>query len=212
MMSRLIQVDGCTLPSPILDYRSLFTTVLIDRELNKISKSALIVFIDHKEPERLQSAGERWQHLCCAQHCPRVGQEHQFDARALIQRAGQVQQSACDGNDLQLASNLTAALEAKDSRGRVRKLQSRRSPIGFGLQDLCPSRTHYVPEFGSMGHYRRTCPKAARLPLESFQRVPHPSSFLKGRIPRSSPAWDFCRDSRIGTRRPRHGHHRKARR
>ena len=117
-----IQVDGPALPSPIVDYRSLFTTVLIDRKLNKISKSALIVFIDHKEPERLQGAGERWQHLCCAQHCPRVGQEHQLDARALIQGAGQVQQSACDGNDLQLATNSAAALEAKDSRGRVRKL------------------------------------------------------------------------------------------
>jgi hypothetical protein len=159
MTSQLIQVDGPALPSPIIDYRSLFTTVLIDRELNKISESALIVFIDRKEPERLQSAGERWQHLCCAQHCPRVGQEHQFDASALIQRAGQVQQSPCDGNDLQLASNSAAALEAKDSRGSVHKLQSRRSPIGFGLQDRCPSQTHYVPEFGSMGRYRRTCPK-----------------------------------------------------
>lgn len=59
MTSQLIQVDGPALPSPIVDYRSLFTTVLIDRELNKISESALIVFIDRKEPERLQSAGER---------------------------------------------------------------------------------------------------------------------------------------------------------
>jgi hypothetical protein len=122
MTGQPIQVDGPALPSPIVDYRSLFTTVLIDTELNKISESALIVFIDRNEPERLQSAGERWQHLCCAQHCPRVGHEHQFDASALIQRAGQVQQSPCDGNDLQPASNSAAALEAKDSRGRVCKL------------------------------------------------------------------------------------------
>ena len=81
----------------------------------------LIVFIDGNEPEGLLSAGERRQHFGCAEHRSRVGQEHEVDARALSQRAVQIQQSAGDGNDLQLASNTESALEAKDRRGRLGK-------------------------------------------------------------------------------------------
>jgi|ERR1700687_2808182 len=87
----------------------------------------------------LQSAGDRRQHFCCAKHRPRVRQEHQFDTRALIQKAGQGQQSAGDTNDLQLASNAVSTLEAQHSRWRVCKLQSRWSPISFGLQQLSHS-------------------------------------------------------------------------
>ena len=95
-----------------------------------------MVFIDRNEPERLQGAGDRRQHFCCAKHCPGVRQEHQSDARGLFQRARQVQQSAGDGNDLQFASNPVSVVEAKNSRSRARKLQSRRSPMDFGLQEL----------------------------------------------------------------------------
>jgi hypothetical protein len=95
-----------------------------------------MVFIDRNESERLQTVGDRGQHLGCAKHCPRVCQKHQLDARALIQRARQAQQSAADGNDLQRAADAASVLEAKNSRSRVRKLQSRRSPLDLGLQAL----------------------------------------------------------------------------
>ena len=113
----------------------LITTAVIGEGLNHISESALVAFINPNKTKRLQRAGERRQHLRRAQHRARVRQEHQLDARALIQRAGQVQQSAGDGNDLQLAANAAAGLEAKDGRGRLGKLHSRRSPLRCGLQE-----------------------------------------------------------------------------
>ena len=69
-----------------------------------------MVFINCDEPERLQSAGDRGQHFCCAKHRSRLRHEHQLDARAPIHRAGQVQQSASDGNDLQLTSNAASGV------------------------------------------------------------------------------------------------------
>src|SRR5713226_3771931 len=124
-----VTIGRAASPWPVLDYR---LTVLIDGGLNHISESVLIVFIDRHEAEGLPSAGERRQHFGCAEHGSRVGQEHEVDARALSQRVVQVQQSAGDGNYLQLASNTESGLDAKDSRGRVGKLQARRSRIGFG--------------------------------------------------------------------------------
>jgi hypothetical protein len=124
-----VTIGRAASPWPVLDYR---LTVLIDGGLNHIAESVLIIFIDRHEPEGLLSAGERRQHFGCAEDCSRVGQEHQVDARALSQRVVQVEQSAGDGNDLQLASNTESALDAKDSRGWVGKLQARRSRIGFG--------------------------------------------------------------------------------
>ena len=53
-------------PCPALDYRPLFTSVLIDRQLNNFSEPALIAFVDLNEPERLESVGERRQHFCGA--------------------------------------------------------------------------------------------------------------------------------------------------
>ena len=94
----------------------------MERGLNHIPESVLIVFIDRHEAEGLLSARERRQHFGCAEHGARVGQEHQVDARALSERVVQVEQSAGDGDDLQLASNTESALDAKDSRGRVGKL------------------------------------------------------------------------------------------
>ena len=96
----------------------------------------LIVFIDRHEPEGLPSAGEQGQHFGCAEHGARVGQEHEVDARALTQRIVQVEQSAGDRDDLQPASDTESARDAKDGRGWVGKLQSRRSRIGFGWQGL----------------------------------------------------------------------------
>jgi len=116
-------------------------TVLIDRELDNVPDSVLIVFIDRNEPKGLLSAGERRQHFGCAKYCSRVGQEHQVDASALIEGAVQIQQTAGDGNYLQLTSNTESALEAKDSRGWVGKLQSRRSRIGFRWQEISHSQT-----------------------------------------------------------------------
>jgi hypothetical protein len=124
-------------PGPVFDYR---LTVLIDRELDNIPDSVLIVFIDRNEPKGLLSAGERRQHFGCAEDCSCVGQEHEVDAGALIERALQVQQSAGDGNDLQFASNTESALEAKDSRGWVGKLQAGRSRIGFRWQEISHSQ------------------------------------------------------------------------
>ena len=114
-----------------------------------------MVFINCDEPERLQGAGERRQHFCCAQHRPRLRQKHQLGARAPIQRAGQVQQSAGDGNDLQLASNAASAVEPKYSRGSVRKPQSWCPQIGFGLQGLSHSQTIMFPgwEQGTLPKY-----------------------------------------------------------
>jgi hypothetical protein len=129
--TRLTQVSAS--PCPVLDYRALFKTVLIDRQLNNFSQTTLIMFIDLNEPERLQDGGDRRQHFCSANHRPHICQEHQLDVRALIQRAGQAEQSAGDGNDLQLASNAASALGTKDGRSCVRKLQPRRSRISFGL-------------------------------------------------------------------------------
>jgi hypothetical protein len=103
----------------------LFAAILIGRGLNELSEPVLLIFSDRNKPERLQGTGDRRQHFCCAEHCPRVRQEHQFGVRALIQKVRQVQQSAGDGNDLQLASSAESVLEAKDNRSRVRKLQSR---------------------------------------------------------------------------------------
>ena len=124
-----VTIGRAASPGPVLDYR---LTVLIDGGLNHISESVLIVFIDRHEAEGLLRAGERRQHFGCAEDCSGVGQEHQVDAGALTQRVVQIQQPAGDGNDLQPASNTESALDAKDSRGRVGKLQARRSRIGFG--------------------------------------------------------------------------------
>src|SRR5712671_5894530 len=104
-----------------------------------------MVFIDRDEPEGLLSAGERRQHFGCAKNCSCVGKEHEVDAGALIEWALQVQQSAGDGNDLQFASNTESALEAKDSRGWVGKLQAGRSRIGFGWQEINHCRTIMFP-------------------------------------------------------------------
>jgi hypothetical protein len=97
-------------------------TALIGKGLNNTTEPAFVAFSNPNKTEWLHRGGERRQHFCRAEHRPRVGHEHQLGARALIERAGQVQQSASDGNDLQLASNAAAALEAKDSRSGARKL------------------------------------------------------------------------------------------
>ena len=108
-----------------------------------------MVFIDGHEPEGLLSAGERGQHFGCAKDCSRVGQEHQVDASAVIERAVQVEDSAGDGDDLQLASNTESALEAKDGRGWVGKVQARRSRIGW----ISHFQANYVPGGGNRGRY-----------------------------------------------------------
>src|SRR6266478_2345099 len=143
-----VTVGRAASPWPVFDYR---LTVLIDGGLNHISESVLIVFVDRHEAEGLSSAGERGQHFGCAEDCSGVGQEHEVDARALSQRVVQVEQSAGDGDDLQPASNTESALDAKDGRGWMGKVQARRSRIGFGW--LCHFKPNYVPGTGNRGHY-----------------------------------------------------------
>ena len=141
-----VTIGRAASPWPVLDYR---LTVLIDGGLNHIPESVLIVFIDGHEAEGLPSAGERRQHFGCAEDCSRVGQEHEVDARALSERVVQVEQSAGDGDDLQLASNTESALDAEDSRGWVGKLQAWRPRIGW----ISHFKTNYVPGGGNMGRY-----------------------------------------------------------
>jgi len=78
----------------------------------------------------------------------------------------QVQQSAGDGNDLELSSNPVSVLEAKDRRSRVHKLQSRRS-FGSRLQESSHPQTKYVTSLGGDG----TLPKDL---LENYIQSMHP--------------------------------------
>jgi len=60
-----------TSPYPVPDYRSLLIADVVERRLDEISESALMVLIDRNEPERLRT-GDGRQHLCRAEHRPRV--------------------------------------------------------------------------------------------------------------------------------------------
>jgi hypothetical protein len=57
--------------------------------LDRVVKSAPVVFTDCHEPEWLQGAVDRNQHFCCADYQTSLRPEHQFNGRTLIEKAGQ---------------------------------------------------------------------------------------------------------------------------
>ena len=67
-------------PGAVSDYRLLFATVLIQRGLDSVVKSAPVVFTDCNASEWLQGAGNRNEHFCCAEHQASLRPEHQLTA------------------------------------------------------------------------------------------------------------------------------------
>ena len=104
-------------PDSIPDDRFLFKSVLIHVRLDDSVKSAPIVVADLKEPERLQSAGNRNQQFCCPENQASFRPEHQLNNGTLIERAGQANQSASNGNHLQFSMHLLSVSQAKNRRG-----------------------------------------------------------------------------------------------
>lgn len=118
-------------PDPVPNYGLLIKTGLVYGRLDRVVKSAPVVFIDCYEPEWLLVAGDRNQHFCCAEYQASLCPKHQSNSRMLIQEAGQAKQPASNGNDLQFAAQLDPALEAKHSRGTTYQVHSWRSRMSF---------------------------------------------------------------------------------
>ena len=119
---------------------------LLDRRLDQIAQTALMVLIDSQKTERLLSTGDRSQHLGNAEDQSCIRQKHHRDLRTLVEQGGQAQQSAGDRHNLQFAPDRLSVLNADGSRSGLRKLQSRRAAMFAWLERLGHDEGYYLPE------------------------------------------------------------------
>jgi hypothetical protein len=106
-------------------YPRFLAMVLIQGRLNRRSQSALIVFLERNEPERLLGGGHRIQHFGCAKYRSGMSEEHQLDAGSAIQHVCHVEQAASERKGFQFAWTAMSVRQTKDGGGDISKADAR---------------------------------------------------------------------------------------
>lgn len=78
--------------------------VRIQQRLYHRFQPLLNISVKRNEPEWLRLRRSRAQHLYRSEHRPRAGEEHQADARTLIQGLWHIEQAPSKRNDLKFAA------------------------------------------------------------------------------------------------------------